>query len=248
MTDKLKMLVDEAEKNGCQVVFEPFLRDYTTFRIGGKAAALFELDSVQKCERLIPFAEKNEIHYFILGKGSNILADDKGTSAVIFRISGGEPELIGEDTIRCFSGVSLAKLCNFALENGLSGLEFAYGIPGSIGGAVYMNAGAYGGEMKDVLTSVKAVDKDGNVHEYSADELELSYRHSRFTHSKEVVLSADFKLTKADKEGIKARMSELMEKRRSKQPLEFPSAGSTFKRPQGAFAAQLIEECGLKGL
>lgn len=248
MTDKLKMLVNEAEKSGCKVVFEPFLRDYTTFRIGGKAAALFELDSAEKCERLIPFAAKNDIPYFIFGKGSNILADDNGTSAVIFRISGGEPELIGENTVRCFAGVPLVKLCGFALENELGGLEFAYGIPGSIGGAVYMNAGAYGGEMKDVLTSVKALDKDGNVHDYAAEELEMSYRCSRFTHSGEVVLSADFALPKANKDGIKERMTELMEKRRSKQPLEFPSAGSTFKRPQGAFAAQLIEECGLKGL
>ncbi|MGN0552987.1 MAG: UDP-N-acetylmuramate dehydrogenase [Oscillospiraceae bacterium] len=247
MTDKLKMLVNEADNLGCKVVLEPFLRDYTTFRIGGKAAALFELDSVQKCERLIPFAEENGVPYFILGKGSNILADDNPTSLVIFRMNGGEPELIGENMIRCFAGVPLVRLCSFALENGLGGMEFAYGIPGSVGGAVYMNAGAYGGEIKDVLSSVKALDKDGNVHEYFAEELEMSYRRSRFTHSGEIVLSADFKLEKADKDCIKARMSELMEKRRSKQPLEFPSAGSTFKRPQGAFAAQLIEECGLKG-
>lgn len=155
--------------------------------------------------------------------------------------------MIGEDTIRCFAGVPLVKLCGFALDNGLGGLEFAYGIPGSVGGAVYMNAGAYGGEMKDVLASVTALDINGNIHEYSADELEMSYRHSRFTDSGEVILSAEFRLQKADKNSIKARMSELMEKRRSKQPLEFPSAGSTFKRPEGAYAAQLIEECGLKG-
>lgn len=247
MTDKLKMLVNEAEKSGCKVVVEPFLRDHTTFRIGGEAAALFELDSVQKCQRLIPFAAKNNIPFFILGKGSNILADDNGTSAVIFKLNGSEPELTGENTVRCFAGVPLVKLCGFALENELGGLEFAYGIPGSVGGAVYMNAGAYGGEIKDVISSVTALDKDGNTREYSADELELSYRHSRFTHSGEVILSAEFKLSKADKDSIKARMNELMEKRRSKQPLEFPSAGSTFKRPQGAFAAQLIEECGLKG-
>lgn len=248
MNDNLKLLVEEAEKTGCKVELKPFLKDYTTFRIGGEAAALFELDSVQKCQRLIPFAAKNNIPYFILGKGSNILADDKGTNAVIFRINGSEPELIGENTIRCFAGVPLVKLCGFALENELGGLEFAYGIPGSVGGAVYMNAGAYGGEMKDVISSVTALDRDGNVREYSAEELELSYRHSRFTRSGEVILSADIKLAKGDKDCIKARMNELMEKRRAKQPLEFPSAGSTFKRPQGAFAAQLIEECGLKGL
>lgn len=248
MTDNLKMLIEEAEKTGCKIELKPMMKDHTTFRIGGEAAALFELDSVQKCQRLVPFAAKNDIPYYIFGKGSNILADDMGTSAVIFKLNGSEPEMIGENTIRCFAGVSLMKLCGFALENELGGLEFAYGIPGSVGGAVYMNAGAYGGEMKDVLSSVKALDKDGNIREYSADELEMSYRHSRFTHSGEVVLSADLILEKSDKNSIKEKMNELMEKRRSKQPLEFPSAGSTFKRPQGAFAAQLIEECGLKGL
>ena len=247
MNDNLKLLIDEAEKAGCKVELKPLLKDYTTFRIGGEAAALFELDSVQKCQRLIPFAAKNNIPYFVLGRGSNILADDRKTDLAIFRINGSVPEMIGEDTIRCFAGVPLVKLCSFALDNELGGLEFAYGIPGSVGGAVYMNAGAYGGEMKDVLASVTALDKDGNIREYSADELEMSYRHSRFTDSGEVILSAEFKLQKADKDGIKARMSELMEKRRSKQPLEFPSAGSTFKRPEGAYAAQLVEECGLKG-
>lgn len=247
MNDNLKLLIDEAEKTGCKVELKPMLKDYTTFRIGGEAAALFELDSVQKCQRLIPFAAKYDIPYFVLGKGSNILADDKPTDLVIFRISGSMPEKTDENTIRCFAGVPLVKLCGFALENELGGLEFAYGIPGSVGGAVFMNAGAYGGEMKDVLSSVTALDRDGNIREYSAEELEMSYRRSRFTDSGEVILSAEFKLQKGDKDSIKARMNELMEKRRSKQPLEFPSAGSTFKRPQGAFAAQLIEECGLKG-
>ncbi len=247
MRDNLKQLIEEAEKVGCTAIIKPALRDYTTFRIGGEAAALFELDSVQKCLRLIPFAEKNNIPYHIIGRGSNILADDEGIDAVIFHINGGSPELLSENVIQCFAGVPLVKLCSFALENSLSGLEFAYGIPGSMGGAVFMNAGAYGGEIKDVLTSVTALDKYGNIHKYSADELEMSYRHSRFTDSKEIVISAEFTLKKDDKETIKSRMNELMEKRRSKQPLEFPSAGSTFKRPEGAYAAQLIEECGLKG-
>lgn len=247
MRDNLKQLLEEAEKTGCKTILKPVLRDYTTFRIGGEVAALFELDSVQKCLRLIPFAKKNNIPYHIIGRGSNILADDRGINAVIFRLNGGAPELSGENTIQCFAGVPLVKLCGFALENSLSGLEFAYGIPGSTGGAIFMNAGAYGSEIKDVITSVTALDKCGNLHSYSADELEMSYRHSRFADSGEVVLSAEFTLKKDDKETIKARMNELMEKRRSKQPLEFPSAGSTFKRPEGAYAAQLIEECGLKG-
>lgn len=247
MRDNLDQLIEEAEKTGCKTVIKPALRDHTTFRIGGEAAALFELDSVQKCLRLIPFAEKNNIPYHIIGRGSNILADDKGINAVIFHINGGSPGLFSDNVIQCFAGVPLVKLCSFALENSLSGLEFAYGIPGSTGGAVFMNAGAYGGEMKDVLTSVTALDKCGNTHKYSADELEMSYRHSRFTDSREIILSAEFTLKKDNKEAIKGKMNELMEKRRSKQPLEFPSAGSTFKRPEGAYAAQLIEECGLKG-
>ncbi|MDE5992703.1 MAG: UDP-N-acetylmuramate dehydrogenase, partial [Oscillospiraceae bacterium] len=133
-------------------------------------------------------------------------------------------------------------------ENSLSDLEFAYGIPGTLGGAVFMNAGAYGGEMKDVIVSVRAMDRSGNIKEYDAEKLDFSYRHSRFSESGEIVLSADIRLTNGDKDKIKADMEAVLEKRRSKQPLEYPSAGSTFKRPEGSYASLLIEQCGLKGV
>ena len=152
------------------------------------------------------------------------------------------------NVLTCQSGASLSKICLYALENSLSGLEFAYGIPGTLGGAVFMNAGAYGGEMKDVITSVKAMDRQGNIKTYLPDELELSYRRSRFTNSGEIILSADIRLENGDKTEIKAKMDKLTEQRRSKQPLEFPSAGSTFKRPEGSYASLLIEQCGLKGV
>ena len=147
----------------------------------------------------------------------------------------------------CPAGVPLLRLCRVACEHGLSGLEFAYGIPGSVGGAVYMNAGAYGGEMKDVLTEVSLLPPDGSAVTRAADTLSLSYRHSALMEEGGVVLSATVTLTPDDPAAIAARMDECMEKRRSKQPLEYPSAGSFFKRPPGQFAGALIEQCGLKG-
>ncbi len=145
------------------------------------------------------------------------------------------------------AGMKLSTLCNFALNHSCTGLEFAYGIPGTVGGAIYMNAGAYGGEMKDVLTSVEYLAADGNIVEVPAAELDLSYRHSIFEENGGCILSATFRLKKGDAASIKARMDELMQKRIDKQPLDKPSAGSTFKRPAGAFAAALIDQCGLRG-
>jgi UDP-N-acetylmuramate dehydrogenase len=246
--DNLIRLEKEAEKAGCTLLHNAELKNYTSFKIGGKVPFLAELDSVEKCVKVIPFAKKYDIPFYVIGKGSNIIADDKGVNAAVFRICGGDISLEDESTLVCYAGVPLVRLCTFALENSLTGLEFAYGIPGSVGGGVYMNAGAYGGEIKDVLVSVTAMDTDGNVHTYNADELDLSYRHSRFMASGEIVLSAKLKLKKGDKADIKKAMDDVMEKRRLKQPLEYPSAGSTFKRPEGSYASLLIDQCGLKGL
>ncbi len=247
MSDKIDLLEKEAESAGCHFVRNAELKNYTTFKIGGKTPILIDLDSAEKCVKLIPFAAKNKIPYRIFGRGSNLIVDDRGVDSVIFHIFGGEAALCGENKVSCFAGISLVKACGFALENGLGGLEFAYGIPGSVGGAVYMNAGAYGGEIKDVITSVAAMDKDGSVRYYDSSELDMSYRKSRFTQSDEVVLTAEFTLVKKDKTEIRKKMDELMEKRRTKQPLDFPSAGSTFKRPEGSYASLLIEQSGLKG-
>ena len=185
----------------------------------------------------------------MIGNGSNLLVTDNGIDNVVIKIGSkmSKIELIDDTTIFCEAGASLKSLCMFALENSLSGLEFAYGIPGTLGGAVYMNAGAYGGEMKDVLFSCKHIDADGNIGELSQDELDLRYRGSVYTDNGFTIVSAIMKLKKAEMTDIKAAMDDKLQRRKDKQPLEYPSAGSTFKRPEGYFAGALIEESGLKG-
>ena len=247
---QIEKIAAEAADLGCIIEKNAVLRDFTTFRIGGKCDLLVRLNGEESFLRLIPLAESLGIPYYIFGKGSNLIVDSEGISGVVF-VSGKEFSGISsknDSTIVCAAGTSLSHICNFALEHSLTGLEFAYGIPGTLGGAVFMNAGAYGGEMKDVVVSVKAMDRKGNVKEYSPEELDFSYRHSRFSESGEIILSAEIALQKGDKSEIKGKMDELMEKRRLKQPLEFPSAGSTFKRPEGSYASLLIEQCGLKGV
>lgn len=247
---KIEKITAEAAALGCYTEKDAVLSDYTTFRIGGKCSLLVKLNGEESFLKLVPMAEELDIPYYIFGKGSNLIVDSDGITGVVF-VSGNDfadMKLIDDTTVYCTAGASLTQLCRFALENGLTGLEFAYGIPGSLGGAVFMNAGAYGGEMKDVVRSVKVMTRTGVAAEYNADELDFSYRHSRFTESGEIILAAVIKLEKGDKTQIKAQMDELMERRRSKQPLEYPSAGSTFKRPEGSYASLLIDQCGLKGV
>ncbi len=249
-TDKIRRLADEAEKLGCCTEEGASLREYTTFKIGGSCDLLIKLNGEESFTRLIPLAKELDVPHYIFGKGSNLIVDSDGIRGVVF-VSGkdfSEIRLLDEETIFCTAGTPLSQLCNFALDNSLTGLEFAYGIPGTVGGAVFMNAGAYGGEMKDIIKSVRVMDNSGNIVEYSADNLDFSYRHSRFCESGEIILSAVIRLKKGEHGEIKAKMDELMEKRRSKQPLEYPSAGSTFKRPEGSYASLLIEQCGLKGV
>lgn len=240
----------EAEVLGCKIEKDALLKDRTTFKIGGKCDLLVQMNGEESFLRLVPLAERLGVPYYIFGKGSNLIVDSEGISGAVFLSGKDFSDILQKDggTLVCRAGTPLVSICNFALEHGLTGLEFAYGIPGTLGGAVFMNAGAYGGEMKDVVTSVRAMDRNGSVREYSAAELDFSYRHSRFCQSGEIILSAEISLQKGDKSQIKAKMEELMEKRRSKQPLEYPSAGSTFKRPEGNYAAALIEQCGLKGV
>lgn len=250
LNEKIEQITAEAAALGCYTEKDAVLKEYTTFKIGGKCDLLVKLNSEESFIRLIPMAEKLGVPYYIFGKGSNLIVDSGGITGVVF-ISGkdfSEMKLIDEETIFCTAGTSLSALCKFALDNELTGLEFAYGIPGSLGGAVFMNAGAYGGEMKDVVASVKVMNVTGEVTEYDSAQLDFSYRHSRFSESCEVILSAVIKLKKGNKEQIKAQMDDLMERRKSKQPLEYPSAGSTFKRPEGSYASLLIEQCGLKGV
>ncbi len=241
-------LINLCDDIKCEYLTDALLKDYTSFKIGGKADLTVFPDTVDKLKNVSYFAKANGIKILVIGKGSNLLISDDGFKGIVINTCRlDEIKLIDETTIYCQSGVSLSKLCRFALDNSLTGLEFAFGIPGTAGGAAYMNAGAYGGEMKDVLVSCEHISSDGEISEYSRDELDLSYRHSAYSDSDLIVISLTLKLRKGNSEEIKAKMDELMAKRRDKQPLEFPSAGSTFKRPEGYFAGALIEQCGLKG-
>ena len=222
---------------------------HCSFRIGGPARLMACPASGAQAAALLRFLRERGAPVELMGKGTNLLVADGGLDAVVVRLGEAisEAGLLPGDRVRAGAGISLAKLAVFAADAGLSGLEFAHGIPGSLGGAVFMNAGAYGGEMKDVLQSAELALPDGTVSEVPAQELELSYRHSALEGSGALVTAATLKLTPAQPEDIRARMRELMEKRRASQPLDLPSAGSTFKRPAGGYAAALIDQAGLKG-
>ena len=224
------------------------LAAHCTFKIGGPAQLFVQPQTEQQLCSAVALCKEQAVRYYLLGNGSNILFADEGFAGVVIDISAlGSDIAVEGNMLTAGAGVRLAALCRVALEHGLSGLEFAYGIPGTVGGAVYMNAGAYGGEMKDVLTVVRYLTAEGEVVQASAAELDLSYRHSIFEENGGCILSAQFALQPGNAADIRAKMDELMAKRVDKQPLDKPSAGSTFKRPAGAFAAALIDQCGLRG-
>lgn len=233
----------------CSAEREVSMKNYTSFKVGGPAELFLSPEDAGQTAKLVRFCEKEEIPVFVLGKGSNLLVSDRGIKgAVIYTGKQCSISLVNENTVRAQSGASLAQLCTFALENSLSGLEFAYGIPGTVGGAVFMNAGAYGGEMKDVLLNSEYVSTDGTSGELDNEAMELSYRHSAYENSNLVITAASVRLAPADRNEIKSTMNDILARRKEKQPLEYPSAGSTFKRPEGNFAGALIEQCGLKGV
>ena len=224
------------------------LAPYTSMKIGGACDLLVKTADEKQLLTVLRLCRSENLPHFILGRGSNLLVSSAGWRGAVILLSGEKPEVEARgNSLTAWAGVPLYALCSAALEHSLTGLEFAYGIPGSLGGALYMNAGAYGGEMKDVVTSCRYVGGDGEIHEMSAAEMQLTYRHSVFSGSSMVITSVTMELVPGDKAEIKSRMEELMQRRRDKQPLNFPSCGSTFKRPDGYFAAALIEECGLKG-
>ena len=222
---------------------------HTTFKIGGPARLAVFPKNENEISEVIKKCKEENVRYMVVGNGSNLLVADEGIDAVVILLGKkfGEVKLIDDTTIFAEAGAPLMKVCRFALENGLTGLEFAYGIPGSCGGGAFMNAGAYGGELGDVMFRCDHIDKDGNKGSLQGDDLKLAYRHSAYYENGCVITGAYFKMQKADKEEIKAKMNDYMSRRRDKQPLEYPSAGSTFKRPEGNFAGALIEQCGLKG-
>ena len=224
------------------------LAAHCTFKIGGPAEVFVLPETEQQLCAAVALCKEQAVRYYLLGNGSNILFADAGYRGAVIDTTAMKTELTIDGTqVTAGAGLRLSALCTAALENSLAGLEFAYGIPGTVGGAVYMNAGAYGGEVKDVLTAVRYLTAEGETVEAPAAELDLSYRHSVFEENGGCILSASFRLEQGDPAAIKARMNELMAKRVEKQPLDKPSAGSTFKRPAGAFAAALIDQCGLRG-
>lgn len=226
------------------------LSAHCTFRIGGPADLLVQPSDAEQLCMAVRLAKQAGVKYYLLGNGSNILFEDAGFRGAVIDISAETTQISCDDEngiLHVCAGTKLSDLCHVALKNSYTGLEFAYGIPGTVGGAVYMNAGAYGGEIKDVLKSVSYLNAEGDIVEADGSELDLSYRHSMFEENDFCILSADFCLQKGDPESIRAQMNELMAKRVEKQPLDKPSAGSTFKRPVGAFAAALIDQCGLRG-
>ena len=226
---------------------EPMSR-HTTFQVGGPADYYIEPENAESLAALINVCRAEDIPYTVIGKGSNLLVGDKGYRVVILRI--GEKMAfcdVEKKRIVAGAGITLAALARNACSAGLGGLEFAAGIPGSLGGAVTMNAGAYGGEMKDVITAVQVLTKEGEILWIAGEQMNFAYRNSAVIEQGYLVLAAEMVLEKKDVNEIKALMADLAERRRSKQPLEYHSAGSTFKRPEGYFAGKLIEDAGLKG-
>lgn len=238
-----------ADQFGCKATQYADMKHYTTFHIGGPADLLVEPNSVDALSALLKAAKKDGVKPLILGRGSNVLVPDEGLRRVVFVMGDdfSNIEYAGSNMVRAEAGAPVLKLCRFALEYSFGGLEFAYGIPGSVGGAIYMNAGAYGGEMKDVVMVVNHMDYDGEKGSRSGSALDFQYRHSSYMESDLIITSVIFHLEKDNPDAIKMKMDNLMQRRRDKQPLDYPSAGSTFKRPEGYFAGALIQECGLKG-
>lgn len=220
---------------------------HTSFRTGGPADLFAEPETEAELISLIALLRRAGARYFILGNGTNLLFDDAGYRGTVIKTAGLDKMSLEGGTVTAGAGVTLARLAVFARDASLSGLEFAHGIPGSLGGGVVMNAGAYGGELSDVVTSVRCLGADGSIIEHAGEENGFAYRASRYQQSGETVLGARLRLTPGDRDAVTARMAELMAKRTASQPLDKPSAGSTFKRPAQGYAAALIDEAGLKG-
>lgn len=234
------------------VLWDEPMKNHTSFKIGGPAAALCAPKNRRQLRELVGFVQREGVDSWYIGNGSNLLVSDEGLNGIAILLDSGfdgEIELDGT-VLLAPAGKKLSAVCAAACAAGLTGLEFAYGIPGSVGGAVYMNAGAYGGEMKDRLLWVEYLAPTGEIVRLEGEQMGLSYRHSRFMEEGmegSCIVRAAFGLQRGEKAAIQSEMDRILNQRRQKQPLEYPSAGSTFKRPQGAFAAQLIDKCGLKG-
>lgn len=224
------------------------MKNHTSFKVGGAADILVTPGSFESLVNILSLCKSEGIPFFVMGNGTNLIVRDKGIRGVVIKIGENfERVTVSGEVIEAEAGILLSKLANVALTHELAGLEFASGIPGTLGGAVAMNAGAYGGEMKDVVVSTQYLDREGNIKTVSGEEHRFGYRTSFIQKEEGIVLKSWLRLQKGNPADIKALMGELNKKRRDKQPLEMPSAGSVFKRPEGYFAGKLIEDCGLRG-
>jgi len=246
----IEELISVCEKHNCRYLLDESLKNHTTFKVGGKCSIAVFLNSEQSVADTVGYCRRSGMKFAVLGNGSNIIAADNDFDGAVLIMGSDFSEItyIRDGETECQAGLMLSKLCTAMMHEGLTGMEFAYGIPGTVGGAVYMNAGAYGGEMSDIVVSADYLDTDGTIKTIMKENMDFSYRHSAFMKSGRIILKVRVKLKKGNVSEIEQKMNELLEKRKDKQPLNYPSAGSTFKRPEGAFAAALIEQCGLKGL
>lgn len=245
--EKYKGLEDILDKDS--IKYNEPMKKYTTMKVGGLCDCMVEPSSIEEIQKVLEYVKENNIKYYIIGNGSNLLVKDEGVHALIIKIankfSGFE---VNGEYIKAYSGCSVPKLSQIAKENSLSGLEFACGIPGSVGGGIRMNAGAYGSEMVNVVEKVGFLDENGNLKEIDGKDAHFTYRHSMFVDNPQyVVVYAIYKLVKGNKEEISKIMEENMNSRKQKQPIEYPNFGSVFKRPEGYFVGKLVDDCGLKG-
>lgn len=247
--NQIDQFAKAAKRFGCEVLLDEPMSLHTTFKIGGPADLFITAHTQEGISKLFRAANELAVPLLPIGNGSNMLVSDSGIRGAVIAIDGelSQITLMDPTTILCSAGASLAAACNFAKENSLTGLEFAWGIPGAAGGAAFMNAGAYNSEMKSVLTACTHVTKEGEIGSLTGEELQFGYRKSAYHQNGCMILSLTLKLQKGSREQIKEEMKNLLDRRKSKQPLEMPSAGSVFKRPEGHFAGTLIEQCGLKG-
>ena len=244
----MKKIIDKFKKiDGLNVEENVLLKNYTTFKVGGPADIFLTPKNEIALLELIKVIQNINTPYFVLGEGSNVIVGDKGYRGIIIYTGELNEVLVNENNIKAQSGATLKDITKIAQENSLAGMEFACGIPGSLGGAVFMNAGAYGGEMNDIIVNVSAVNNKGKKVILDKEELELSYRNSIFQEKNYIILDATMELNYGDKDQIKERMDVLNQKRQNKQPLEYPSAGSSFKRPENHYTGPLIEKAKMKG-
>ena len=245
MQEIYKQLLEEKINKENILLNEP-MSMHTSFKTGGKADIFVKAYSVEEIKSVLKVSKENNIPLFVLGNGTNLLVRDEGFRGIILQVKLENIKIEGTEII-VQSGVKNAVLSRKLIDNSLTGFEFASGIPGTIGGAIKMNAGAYGSEIKDIVTEVTYLDYNGNLHTINNSECEFSYRHSKFFNEKAIILEAKLKLEKGNKYEIESKVDELLKQRKEKQPLEYPNAGSTFKRGENYITAKLIDECGLKG-